>query len=289
MAADIVPELYGRIMRDFEGMMDTNGSVAGIKKRIAEGTAQLADVHAYAENVGHSLSAALQKNLTAETLPDGKLYYNIAQRTIVPAARTGYDVTNEAAVEILGIRDRAEGLGINAVTADFQTSRAEALATKAVDAADDFARYLGEPIVTLAESFADNFMRANVDFRRKLGMEPKIRRDVQSKCCEWCGDMAGTYPAGDAPETIYQRHEYCRCVVTFENGSMRKDVWSKSSWEAPPEELKARESYGTEVTKLTAQQVEDRIARIERDREIARVEARGVSRSKARRIVNAGG
>lgn len=32
---------------------------------------------------------------------------------------------------------------------------------------------------------------------------------------------------------MYRRHDNCSCVVTYENGRTRQDVWSKKSWEAP--------------------------------------------------------
>lgn len=39
---------------------------------------------------------------------------------------------------------------------------------------------------------------------------------------------------------IFRRHDNCTCSVTYECGRQRQDVWSKKTWEATPDELKAR-------------------------------------------------
>lgn len=135
-------------------------------------------------------------------------------------------------------------MNLKAVPAEFPAERVEGLVDKAVDAGEDWARWFGEPVVNLVESLSDAFMKANADFREKLGMSPKIRRDSYARCCDWCADLAGVYDYHDTPDEIYARHEFCRCVVTFENGRMRQDVWSKQSWKADRDELDRRREYG---------------------------------------------
>lgn len=39
---------------------------------------------------------------------------------------------------------------------------------------------------------------------------------------------------------IFRRHDNCTCTVTYECGRQRQDVWSKKTWEASEDELKAR-------------------------------------------------
>ena len=39
---------------------------------------------------------------------------------------------------------------------------------------------------------------------------------------------------------IFRRHDNCTCPVTYECGRQRQDVWSKKTWEASEDELKAR-------------------------------------------------
>ena len=116
MAADVVPVLNERIQTSFKSNVMRDRRIAQISKRIRDGTATFLDGHDYAERLGENLSRALVTNLTAETLPDGTLYYNIAKRTVTPALRENYDLTNEVAADIQQILDEknqivAERLG----------------------------------------------------------------------------------------------------------------------------------------------------------------------------------
>ena len=85
MATDVVPQLNEAIQTSFQGNVMKDRRIAQISKRIRDGTATFVDGHDYAERLGENLSRALASNLTEQTLPDGRLYYNIAKRTITPA------------------------------------------------------------------------------------------------------------------------------------------------------------------------------------------------------------
>ena len=70
---DIAPELLERIRADFRALL-------GDAKPAADTYAAAAD---YAELVGSALAEAFRRNLTADALPDGRLYWNIADRVVV--------------------------------------------------------------------------------------------------------------------------------------------------------------------------------------------------------------
>lgn len=242
---DAVPELLEQIREKYREAAEADPQRTAVRRRIGEKTSDMADIHAYAEGTGHALSGALTDVLTPENLPDGKLYYNIASRTITPMARQGYEEICEAAEEIQAIRDERDGVHLKAVPADWPEDRVNGLADKAADA-EDFRKWLEEPVVNLCESIADSFIRNNAEFRYKSGMSPKIRRDGGANCCEWCADLEGVYDYPNVPKDIYRRHEHCRCVVTYENGRDRQNVWTKERWQADPDELEARRGYGLE-------------------------------------------
>lgn len=71
---DIAPELLERIRADFRALL-------GDAKPAADTYAAAAD---YAELVGSALAEAFRRNLTADALPDGRLYWNIADRVVRP-------------------------------------------------------------------------------------------------------------------------------------------------------------------------------------------------------------
>ena len=247
MAADVVPVLNERIETSFKSNVMKDRRIAQISKRIRDGTATFVDGHDYAERLGENLSRALTENLTADTLPDGKLYYNIAKRTVTPALETNYNLTNEAAADIQKILDAQAGIGLNAVKADFPAERIQGLIDKMT--ADGITLeqalvWLAEPIVNNSEAFFDDFIDSNAKFRNDVGLKATITRKVAGNCCDWCAAMAGTYDYDKAPPDIYRRHEFCRCTVTYQSGKTSQNVWSKRKWESSPEEKAIRKVAG---------------------------------------------
>ncbi len=254
MATDVVPVLNERIQTSFQSNVMKDRRIAQISKRIRDGTATFVDGHDYAERLGENLSRALTENLTADTLPDGKLYYNIAKRTVTPALETNYNLTNEAAAEIQKLLDAELGIGLNAVKADFPAERIQGLIDKMT--ADGITLeqalvWLAEPIVNNSEAFFDDFIDSNAKFRNDVGLKATITRKVAGNCCEWCAAMAGTYDYGEEPPDIYRRHEFCRCVVTYKSGKTNQNVWSKRIWESSPDDKAKRKEAGFPKNELS--------------------------------------
>lgn len=283
---DVVPELNKDISRDFQNNVMKDRRLASISKRIRDGTATQRDGHDYAERLGEDLSRALVHNLTPERLPDGRLYYNIARRTVVPALRTNYDLTNEAAADIQEALDNAVGIGLKSAKADFPTERIQGLIDKMT--ADNITLeraiiWLQEPIINNSEAFFDDFVKENARVRNDVGLKATITRSVVSGCCKWCEELAGVYDYDDYPEDIYRRHEFCRCTVTFQSKKTSQNVWTKREWESSPEEVARRKEVGTIPTMTKAEQA-NRVAQIERDLEIRNFQNEtGYSRATARR------
>lgn len=89
----------------------------------------------------------------------------------------------------------------------------------------------------IVQSYADDYIRENAEFREEAGLKCYLTRYNSGKCCPWCDKLAGRYDYETAPEDIFQRHDNCDCVVTYENGRMRQDVWSKKQWQVPGDDV----------------------------------------------------
>lgn len=243
--ADIVPELLKNIQEDFKESVESDKRVQRFFQKVADGTAQQKDVHDYAEYLGENLSEVLQRNITPEAMPDGKLYWNIADRTIRPMLSGNYDLVNESAIDVQKMLDSADGIGLNAIKGQYPEGRIKGLIEKILEA-EDFTIWLKEPIINCSESFFDDFVIGNADFRYRAGMEPMIRRTAAYGCCEWCSRLTGSYRYSDLRpgDNVYRRHEFCRCELTFENGSKRQNVWSKKTWKADSDTLNYRRLFG---------------------------------------------
>lgn len=80
MVEDIVPSLLKKIKSEFEGARLDSEVLKDLLFKLHHSKASYLDANQYAIEIGEILSKALGASLTNETLPDGKMYYNIAQR-----------------------------------------------------------------------------------------------------------------------------------------------------------------------------------------------------------------
>ena len=285
MAQDIAPVLNEKIQASFKNYCMRDRRITQISKRIRDGTASFSDAHDYAEHLGENLSKALVNNLTAENLPNGKLYYNIATRTVTPGLEENYNLVNDIAEQIQKSIDKKSKVGLGSVRAEFPKERIQGLIDKMT--ADDIelesaVKWLMEPIVNNSEAFADDYVKANAEFRTEAGLKTKIVRRADPNCCKWCADLEGEYDYDSAPDDIYRRHEFCRCTVTYVSEKKSQNVWSKRQWQTDPQDLEQRKESGT-GTRMSAQERISQVESAERDKVLRDyVKETGYSRASAR-------
>lgn len=243
MAVDIVPALVADVQTNFNSLAGMNPTLQAIAGRIEKGTASMADIHRYSEEVGKALAKSYETVLKPGVLPNDTMYYNIASRLLDDGLRRNHALVGEVARQIQSIIDAADGLGIGAVLPDYPEARIAGLAAKAADLKiDEAIKWFLEPVINNSEAFSDDYMRENAKARSEMGLKTTITRTVRSTACKWCADMAGVYTYGREPPDIYRRHENCRCDVTYhsERKRMLQDVWTKKKTYSTPEELAAR-------------------------------------------------
>ena len=78
----------------------------------------------YAEEVGRALSEAFQSNLSGDTLPDGRMYWNLADRVIRPLQEEDHALVSEAARQVQQQLNEAAGIGIKAQSVPLDQDRA---------------------------------------------------------------------------------------------------------------------------------------------------------------------
>ena len=231
---DIAPELLERIRADFRALL-------GDAKPAADTYAAAAD---YAELVGNALAEAFRRNLTADALPEGRLYWNIADRVVRPMLEEEHLLVADASAAVQQALNRQANLGIAPQRAVLNTDAVNGLLNK-VSMAEQFkdvAWALDEPVRTFSRMVVDDTLKRNVDFQGKAGLRPRVIRTAESHCCKWCSALAGTYDYPHVPKDVYRRHERCRCRVEYDPGSgRRQNVWNKT-WTDPEErdKIKAR-------------------------------------------------
>ena len=103
-----------------------------IAKRVKDGTAAQEEADSYAERLGKYAAAALIHGLSPDNLPDGKIYWNIAKRTVEPLLRRVHAMVSDAMVSIIETQHKKIRLGTKPVRAPFNQDRCDAIMNKIV-------------------------------------------------------------------------------------------------------------------------------------------------------------
>jgi len=231
MATDIVPELLEKIQREFNTKISRNKKIQRIQEMIDNGTATYEQAYEFAQEVGQTLSSVLQAHIDSEVLPDGHMYFNIADRILNPTLQTNHVMVATASAEIQELLNKQAGLGLKGIQPELNQPRIKSIIERIVqeELFDDVSWIIGEPIVNFTQSVVDDTLKANVDFQGKSGLHPKLIRVAHaSDPCDWCQQMEGTYKYPNVPAGVFGRHDRCRCTVEYDPGDVRRqNVWTK--------------------------------------------------------------
>lgn len=257
MADDIVPALLEVIQTEFDEQTAKDPKLIAAVKALQAKKATYLDVNDFAITVGQILGKVLGKHITGESLPDGKMYFNIAQRLLDPTMKKNHDLISSYALDVQNGLNQQAGLHLRGQTAPVNQSRIDGIVNR-VSQEDDFEKVkwlLEDPLINFSQSVVDDTIKANAEFQAKAGLHPKITRRVAGHACDWCKSLAGTYDYQDEPNDIYRRHERCRCTVDYKPGDGRQqNVWSKA-WKDPQKDAKieTRKTLGLLTPNYTGQ------------------------------------
>ncbi|MCD7906160.1 MAG: hypothetical protein LUH04_00370 [Clostridium sp.] len=232
MAEDIAPALLEQLKAVFLENLENDKTAAKLLAEIEAGTANYAIAGDYAEQVGTALADAFYNCLTLDALPNGQMYWNIADRVVRPLLEQDYELVSTTAAQVQTALNEAAGIGIKAQKAALNEDRIEGI-LNVISNEDNWIKMIGtlnEPVITFSRSVVDDAVKANVEFQGKSGLKPKIIRKAEYKCCEWCSKLAGTHEYPDVPDDIYRRHESCRCTVEYDPGDGRRQNVHTKKW-----------------------------------------------------------
>lgn len=251
---DIAPELLEKVRQSFEA------ETAVLKEKIAKGVKNYEEAYSYAIKVGEALSRSFGVNITPEVLPDGRMYYNIADKVVRPMLLAEHELTSQAAASAQRSVNRAAGIGIRPLEAEFDTERAQGIIDRVSSQPFEEIKWiLNEPVKTFSKNVVDQTLEKNVEFQGKSGLSPKIRRTALGDACPWCQAVAGTYTYPQVPKDVYRRHANCDCVVEYLEGGKIQDVHSKVVYKSKAERDAAIQAR---IARAQEQMSEDDDARI---------------------------
>lgn len=262
MVEDIVPSLLKKIKSEFEGARLDSEILKDLLSKLHHNKASYLDANQYAIEIGEILSKALGASLTNETLPDGKMYYNIAQRVLTDVLGRNYELVSDYAEQVQKNLNSEARIGLTAQVPELNQDRIDGLVNRLAseESFDDVRWLLEEPVVNFTQSIIDDSIQKNAEFHHKSGLQPEIVRKAAYHCCEWCQEVQGTYKYPRVPKDIYRRHKCCKCTVDYDPKSGKvQNVWSKAWSESDKsDKIETRKSIGiqseiSQVRKLALQ------------------------------------
>ena len=250
MAEDVTPALLDKIQREFNKSLNQSKKVAGMQAKLTKGTATYLDAQAYSIELGELLAKAFKTHLSSDVLPEGRMYYNIAEKILNATLGNNHQLISTVTKQVQELLNTKAGIGLKSVDVPVYQSKIKSLVNRISneEVFDGIAWMLDAPVVTFSQNIVDELLKANVNFQAKSGMRPKVIRIVHGhKACDWCRSLAGTYEYPDVPPDVYKRHDRCKCSVTYDPGEGKlQNVWTKKLITPEEKELiEIRKAYGT--------------------------------------------
>ena len=232
MVEDIVPSLLKKIKSEFEGARLDSEVLKDLLSKLHHSKVSYLDANQYAIEIGEILSKVLGASLTNETLPDGKMYYNIAQRVLTDVLGRNHELVSDYAEQVQKNLNSEAKIGLVAQVPELNQDRVDGLVNRLAseESFDDVKWLLDDPIVNFSQSIVDDSIRKNVEFHHKVGLSPKIVRRVVGHPCKWCKSLEGSYNYPEIPKDIYRRHGNCRCTVDYHPGNGKKQNVHTKRW-----------------------------------------------------------
>ena len=244
MVEDIVPSLLKKIKSEFEGARLDSEVLKDLLSKLHHSKASYLDANQYAIEIGEILSKALGASLTNETLPDGKMYYNIAQRVLTDVLGRNYELVSDYTEQVQKNLNSEAKIGLTAQIPELNQDRIDGLVNRLAseESFDDVKWLLVDPIVIFSQSIVDDSIRKNAEFHHKVGLSPKIVRRVVGHPCKWCKSLEGSYNYPEVPKDIYRRHGKCRCTVDYHPGNGKKQNVHTKKWTDEKQKLVRKRS-----------------------------------------------
>ena len=250
MENDVLPDILKEVQERFERDFGKSEIVRNAFATLEAKKATYKTANEFAIEVGEILSKALGASLGADKLPDGKMYYNIAQRLLTDVLGRNYELVSGYASDVQkNLNDKAK-IGLKVQVPELNLDRIAGIVNRfsSEENFEDVSWLLGEPIVNFTQSIIDDSIRKNAEFQHQFGLQPEIIRKSYFHCCEWCQEVQGSYKYPRVSKDVYRRHQHCRCTVDYDPKSGKiQNVWTKKISNKSSDELENRKRINIDV------------------------------------------
>lgn len=232
MNEDIVPDLLDNIKKEFSKRYNNSKTIKAMLERLKTDRLTYDDAYDYAEEVSRILVEVFREYIIPESLPDGKMYYNIAKRILEDSLGNNHELVADYSQIVQTIINKNAGYNIKAVKAKLNPDRIDGFVQRLAseELFNEVDWILDEPVKTFTRAVVDDTVEKNAEFNHSLGISAVIERTEKYDACSWCRALEGTYSyPDDVPAEVYMRHDNCRGRVLYrpENKRKAQNVHSK--------------------------------------------------------------
>ena len=250
MENDVLPDILKEVQERFERDFGKSEIVRNAFAMLEAKKATYKTANEFAIEIGEILSKALRASLSADKLPDGKMYYNIAQRLLTDVLGRNHELVSSYARDVQkNLNDKAK-IGVKVQVPELNRDRIAGIVNRfsSEENFEDVSWLLGEPIVNFTQSIIDDSIRKNAEFQHQFGLQPEIIRKSYFHCCKWCQEVQGSYKYPRVPKDVYRRHQHCKCIVDYDPKSGKiQNVWTKKISNKSSDELENRKRINIDV------------------------------------------
>ena len=247
MDNDVLPGILQEVQEKFERDFGKSEIVRNAFATLKAKKATYKTANEFAIEIGEILSKALGASVSADKLPDGKMYYNIAQRLLTDVLGRNHELVSGYASDVQkNLNDEAK-IGLKVQVPELNLDRIAGIVNRfsSEENFEDVSWLLGEPIVNFTQSIIDDSIQKNAEFHHQAGLQPEIVRKSYFHCCEWCQEVQGNYKYPRVPKDVYRRHQHCRCIVDYDPKSGKtQNVWTKKWNSIDKERVERRKLIG---------------------------------------------
>lgn len=247
MENDVLPGILQEVQERFETNFGKSEIVRNAFATLKAKKATYKTANEFAIEVGEILSKTLGASLSADKLPDGKMYYNIAQRLLTDVLGRNHELVSGYASDVQKNLNQEAKIGLKVQVPELNLDRIAGIVNRfsSEENFEDVSWLLGEPIVNFTQSIIDDSIRKNAEFHHQSGLQPEIVRKSYFHCCEWCQEVQGSYKYPRVPKDVYRRHQHCRCTVDYDPKSGKtQNVWTKKWNSIDKERVERRKLIG---------------------------------------------
>lgn len=257
------------IKNDFDKAIRSNPRINAILRKPSP---TYKDANNYSIIVGDTMGKIVAKK---KNFPDG-ISYDDAFKTLDPALNYSYDLSKDMAVKAQKNVNRKAGLNLNPAIPKPKPGLIAGLAKEISDRGgiDGFEVKFADQIGRFIMNGVDDTVSVNAYESQALGLAPKVVREAEPECCEWCANLEGEYTPNEAEALgVYRRHDNCRCTVEYVIGNVSETVHTGKEGK-----IKWRKDENGRSRRIEDDQRRQRESEAARNAQIAREKLAGLER-----------